>query len=259
MQYSLEWSNAFDLLWNNISSNQAPGLNLYEKSIYLTKAQNELVKNYFEPHSRGNNIGKGFDDSAIRQSDFITLMRTQHFPVIADMLPSIAPRALVFAVPSNAIAVINEQIGLSEAESPGINDITETRQVIPIGFAEYTRLMSRPYHEPLKRQAWRLYDADNSSNRLAEIILNTSDRNYYAGKLYIVRYVKKPQPIVLANLAEEFGDGLTVEGASAETPCELPESMHEEILQRAVELAKTAWETDTNQQQMHAVSGQRSE
>lgn len=41
-----EFSNEFDVLYNNIMSNQAPGLDEYEKSIFLTKAQEELVRDY---------------------------------------------------------------------------------------------------------------------------------------------------------------------------------------------------------------------
>ena len=33
-----EMDNMFDVLYNNITSNQAPGLNAYEKSVFLTKA-----------------------------------------------------------------------------------------------------------------------------------------------------------------------------------------------------------------------------
>ena len=33
-----EFSNEFDVLYNNIMSNAAPGLNEYEKSVFLTKA-----------------------------------------------------------------------------------------------------------------------------------------------------------------------------------------------------------------------------
>ena len=47
-----EFSNEFDVLYNNIMSNQAPGLDEYEKSVFLTKAQNEILKNYFNP--KGN-------------------------------------------------------------------------------------------------------------------------------------------------------------------------------------------------------------
>ena len=38
-----EWSLEFDLLYQNITSNQAPGLNEYEKSVFLTRAQEAVV------------------------------------------------------------------------------------------------------------------------------------------------------------------------------------------------------------------------
>ena len=40
-----------------------PGLNEYEKSVFLTKAQDELIKNYFAPESNPKN--KGFDDVVV--------------------------------------------------------------------------------------------------------------------------------------------------------------------------------------------------
>jgi hypothetical protein len=39
-----EFSNEFDILYNSISSNLAPSLNEYEKSVLLTRAQEELIK-----------------------------------------------------------------------------------------------------------------------------------------------------------------------------------------------------------------------
>lgn len=42
-----EFSNEFDVLYNNIMSNAAPGLNEYEKSVFLTQAQEELVVNLY--------------------------------------------------------------------------------------------------------------------------------------------------------------------------------------------------------------------
>jgi hypothetical protein len=38
-----ELSVEFDLLYNNISSNQAPGLTEYEKSVFLTEAQEAVI------------------------------------------------------------------------------------------------------------------------------------------------------------------------------------------------------------------------
>ena len=43
-----EFSRRFDVLYNNISSNQAPSLNGYEKSVFLTKAQEEIVQDLEE-------------------------------------------------------------------------------------------------------------------------------------------------------------------------------------------------------------------
>ena len=38
-----DFSLEFDLLYNNIMSNKAPGLNEYEKSLFLTQAQELIV------------------------------------------------------------------------------------------------------------------------------------------------------------------------------------------------------------------------
>ena len=48
MTTSEEWSIEFDLLYNNISSNQAPGLTEYEKSVFLTQAQEALILDLYK-------------------------------------------------------------------------------------------------------------------------------------------------------------------------------------------------------------------
>ena len=72
-----EFSNEFDILYNNISSNQAPGLDEYEKSVFLTKAQDEIVKNYFNP--KGNKYQEGFDGNEKRQIDFSMITKTKSY------------------------------------------------------------------------------------------------------------------------------------------------------------------------------------
>ena len=56
-----------------------------------------------------------------------------------------------------------------------------------------------------------------------------------------MRYIKRPKPIILGDLGK-----VTIEGLSTVTECELPEELHPEILQRAVELAKAAYLGDLN-------------
>ena len=43
-----EFYNEFNLVYNNLASNQAPGLDKYEISVYLTKAQNMLIDSLYK-------------------------------------------------------------------------------------------------------------------------------------------------------------------------------------------------------------------
>lgn len=70
-----EFSNEFDILYNSITSNQAPGLDEYEKSVFLTKAQDEIIKSYFNP--RLNKTQEGFDGNERRQIDFSMILKSE--------------------------------------------------------------------------------------------------------------------------------------------------------------------------------------
>lgn len=152
-----EFSNEFDVLYNNIMSNQAPGLDEYEKSIFLTKAQEELVRDYF--NSRNVKNAQGFDDSQKRQYDFSTLLNSITLPDFIDNYRALSvikqgisntifdDRAKIYIAPSDLFLVINESI----------EDSAKRRySVLPISYDEYNRLMLKPYGFPLKRQAWRI-------------------------------------------------------------------------------------------------------
>ena len=69
-----EFSNEFDVIYNSITSNQAPGLDEYEKSVMLTKAQDQVILSYSNP--RANKVQQGFDDSQRRQIDFSSITKT---------------------------------------------------------------------------------------------------------------------------------------------------------------------------------------
>lgn len=240
-----EFDNMFDVLYNNITSNQAPGLNAYEKSIFLTKAQDEILKNYFNPKSKGNNLQEGFDGNAKRQVDFsmlTTVASTRSSRFSAPLFDTRSNTKSV-SLPSDMMMVINEVVEVDR------NDERVLLQVIPIKFDEYSRLMSKPYKRPLKYQAWRLINS-NTANR-ADIVIGPSD----SMAKYTIRYIRRPKPIIVSDL-----DGLTIEGLSDTQGCELDPILHEEILQRAVELAKVAW-TATGQDNVQVMmqAGQRSE
>ena len=231
-----EFSNQFDVLYNNVMSNAAPGLNEYEKSVFLTKAQNEIIKNYFNP--KGNKYQEGFDDSMKRQIDFSELITTKAFssPSLGNTYDK---RGKLYDLSSEKIMFIIQE---------SLDTNNGSLQVIPIRYDEYMRLMSKPFKEPLKWQAWRII---TDSNNKVELIAHSNDTIIS----YNIRYVRIPKPIILVDLSTEYGS-LSIDGVSTVSECELNEILHEEVLQRAVELAKAAYIGDINSiTQM----GQRSE
>lgn len=241
-----EMSDQFDVLYNNIMSNAVPGLNEYEKSVFLTKAEYELVKNYFNP--QGNKYREGFDDSAKRRIDFSMLMQTA--TLTRNSQQGFNLNSVLYSLPSDILVIVNEQVALKSGST-----VKGIRQVIPISYDEYTRLMSRPYKQPLKSQAWELMTGQNSSKAVVELILNNNDKSYTPE--FKIRYVRKPNPIIIEDL-----DVVSIEGISEKTECELDPAIHQEIVQRAVELAKAAYSSDQSgqaQMQNQITIGQRSE
>ena len=239
-----EMDNMFDVLYNNITSNQAPGLNAYEKSIFLTKAQDEIVKNYFNPKSKGNNTQEGYDANQKRQVDFSMLTSVDTTDSFNPGMFDTRDNTKCLQIPPDMMFAINEMVEVTR------NDTTTLLQVVPIKYDEYSRLMSKPYKRPLKYQAWRLINSEQSNQ--ADIVIGPSD----VLTKYIIRYVRRPLPIIVSNL-----DGLTIEGKGTEAiDCELDPILHEEIVQRAVELAKIAWtSTGNDNAQLVLQAGQRSE
>ena len=153
-----EFSNTFDVLWNNITSNQAPGLSEYEKSVFLTKGQSQLVNEYF--NNRTDGFGGGFDGSQKRQYDFSGLVRVEElynvntFRERIDSTEKLDKRSKVFLFPENYFLAVNEIL----------SDGRWQYSVIPLSYAEYQRVMTKPYNFPIKRGAWRIFTDKKNCN-----------------------------------------------------------------------------------------------
>ena len=243
-----EFSEQFDVLYNNITSNQAPGLSEYEKSFFLTKSQKETIKNHYTASSGGNNLKLGFDDSAKRQADFSLLMKVGKCEK-ADVNNQIDPRSIVFKLPSDLFIVVNESVVAS-----GI-----IKQVVPIRFDEYTTYMMKPFKRPFKNQVWRLINSGSNGDsvtRYAELIFSPEVTGRDPLE-YNVRYIKTPYPIIVGDLEEQTIDGKTYKNDAV---LDTDPILHDEILQRAVEIAKLSW-TQLGQDNTQSIiaSGQRSE
>jgi len=137
---------------------------------------------------------------------------------------------------------LNEKIVVSTT----VGGVTTKRQyvVVPINYKEYDRQMSKAYAQPLKKQAWRLFqDSGVSGNSIidlySEIIPVEGSISSSEVPKYKMRYIRRPKPIVLVDLDFATQSDLEIDGVKTVSECELNPIMHMDILNKAVELAYT--------------------
>ena len=251
-QKALELFNTFTVLYNNITSNQAPGLNPYEVGLFLTKAQNQLLQEYF--NHRIDYTNAGYDRSEKRQIDFSYLIRTKEVEQQQSEtgIVKIDSRSKVFVVNDTDIMfVLNECV----------RDTNTYYTVMPLSYDVYTELMKAPYKYPVKGCAWRLennYVNSTDSRDVQDEPTPTppptpepDSYHFYEviGKgltgtaKYVVRYVKRPKPFILTDLSET---SLTIDGENTVMFGEIPMEFQDEVMERAVTLAKIAWQGGTS-------------
>ena len=231
-----EFSDGFDVLYNNVMSNQAPGLDEYEKSFFLTKAQDEILKNYFNP--KGNKYQEGFDDNAKRQIDFSMVLKVGKATLIQEDNTEIEyvkldSDSIIYKLPSDIFIILNERLKLN----------SRPILVIPINHSEYDRYSMKPYPFPTKNTVWRIlgYGKEDDSKIFIGEIIKSPEKTLSDSDDYTIRYVKQPDPIILSSITPA-----SINGKDDTTECELDPILHQEILQRAVELAKAAYVGDIN-------------
>ena len=223
-----EFSNEFDVYYNSIATNAAPSIDLYEKSVYLTKAQLEIVKNYFTPE--GNKYRKGFEQTSKRRNDLRELIRTNKSTLQVTSDDAISDDSKFFRIPNNTFIIIQEKVLVNDSNACVDGQYVKVK---PVTHDEFNIQENNPFKKPHKRVVWRMdYYSQQGNNKNVEIICP------FQVSEYKMRYVMYPQPIILTNLLTAFpGENLSIDGTSAEQTCQLSESIHIEILNRAVELA----------------------
>ena len=234
-----EFSDAFTTLLNSYNtqaqfgeqaSRQEVVLDEYEKSVLLTQAQDIVVKSYFDRTL--NTQGQGFDDTPRRQVDFSSLIKIAEKSPASGDTTTFDSRGIIFEMPKASTGTTDVLFILNEKMVVG----TKSYVIVPISYREYDREMSKPFAQPLKKQAWRLFqNMATGFDVNSEIIPKESlgiDKTT-PGLKYRLRYVRRPVPIVL----EALPDGLSIEGVSTASDCELNPILHIDILNKAVEIA----------------------
>ena len=218
-----EFSNEFDILYNNIMSNQAPGLDEYEKSVLLTQSQEGLIKSLY---NGSNPTGESLEETEELRRYLSELVKTS----IAKKIPlttsiGLSDNSTFFLLPDDVWFITYESVILEDSKLGCMNG--KSVSVVPVTQDTFSKINDNPFKGPNNRKVLRL-DADLNKVELV---------SKYNIKEYKLRYITKPSPIILTDLDE----GLSIDGISKETECKLNPVLHRNILERAVQLASTLY------------------
>lgn len=220
-----EFSDEFDILLNSYSTTPPYGdenklditLNEYEKSVFLTKAQDDIV---IELYTGKNQFGDSFEKTEEIRRYLSDLVKTVELSEKLTGYTGVSKSSMFFKLPEDVWFITYESATLKD-ERLGCLD-GEEATIVPVTQDEYYRIAKNPFRGPSKGRAVRLDIGDG----VIEII---SDYNI---DKYLVRYLSRPKPIILEDLSE-----LSVNGVTVRTECELNPVIHRAILERAVRLA----------------------
>jgi hypothetical protein len=222
-----EFSDSFDTILNSHFSG-APAmqgdiaLDEYEKSVFLTKAQDELVIGLY---SGRNDTGASFEETEELRRYLANLVKEDTLSPIENTAGS--PLGMegsnhqFFTLPSDLWFITYESVNTSGEKAC---DNKTGMEVIPVTQDEYHTIKKNPFRGANNRRALRM----DLGNGVVEIICKFSISSYY------LKYLKEPRPIILV---DALPDGMQIKNKSEYSECELHEALHQRILDRAVMLA----------------------
>lgn len=225
-----EWSTEFDFLYQNITSNQAPGLTEYEKSVFLTREQEADVVMLYK-----GTFGDSFEETEELTHYLSALVSQEECTREGCNMPHVVIGSEIFILPDD---LLFRTLEMCRIDVPGCGE--KDVVVIPVTQDEYWRTSRNPFKGANENKVLRLTYGD------AEAFGDNAYRNQYSEIIskypvvsYSVRYVRRPDPIILVDLSEE---DKSINGQTGPKTCALPELLHQTILTGAVKAAKAAWQ-----------------
>jgi hypothetical protein len=214
-----ELSNLFDTLLqpyitkDNFGKQNTLAFDEYEKSIFLTKAQEQIVLELYQELEQSEEVRKYLSN----------LIKTDNYAPVGEQDETLINnnfKSYKVEISNDILFMIYEQCTLSDENNCINNKIVS---VVPTIHDDLDKVLKNPFKSPNSRKVIRL-DFDNK----IELISKYNISNYK------VRYLKKPNPIILValedNLSINNGDTKVSNG-------ETNPILHERIVQRAVQLA----------------------
>ena len=214
-----EFSNSFDTLLQpyiakeSFSEQNNLAFDEYEKSIFLTKAQEQIVLELYQELEQSEEVRKYLSN----------LIKTDNYVPVGEQDETLINnnfKSYKVEINNDILFMIYEQCTLSDENNCINNKIVS---VVPTIHDNLDKVLKNPFKSPNSRKIIRL-DFDNK----IELISKYNISNYK------IRYLKKPNPIILV----ELEDNLSINNGDTEVSNgETNPILHERIVQRAVQLA----------------------
>lgn len=214
-----EFSDGFSTLLNSFGITPNITLDEYEKSTFLTNAQEQLIIDIYS----GRNIiyGKSFEQTEEIRRYLSNLVETYETSTKVIGKLGLSKDSVFFEIPQDTWFITYEVALLKDSRLGCLDGIEAS--VVPLPQDDLYRAKDNPFRGPSKDRVLRL----DIKSDLAELI------SKYNVDKYLMRYISQPTPIILVDLP----DGLSINGISTESECELNPVVHRAILERAVQLA----------------------
>ena len=212
-----ELSNLFDTLLqpsvvkDNFGEQNTLAFDEYEKSIFLTKAQEQIVLELYQELEQSEESRK-YLSNLIKTGNYVPVGEKD------EALINNTFKSYKVEIEDSVLFMIYEQCTLSD-ENNCVNG--RIVSVVPTVHDDLDKVLKNPFKSPNSRKVIRL-DFDNK----IELISKYNISNYK------VRYLKKPNPIILVTLED-----LNIDKKQEVSNGETNPILHERIVQRAVQLA----------------------
>ena len=212
-----ELSNLFDTLLqpsivkDNFGEQNTLAFDEYEKSIFLTKAQEQIVLELYQE----------LEQSEENRKYLSNLIKTGNYVPVGEKDETLINntfKSYKVEIEDSVLFMIYEQCTLSD-ENNCING--RIVSVVPTIHDDLDKVLKNPFKSPNSRKVIRL-----DFNNKIELISKYNISNYK------VRYLKKPNPIILVTLED-----LNIDKKQEVSNGETNPILHERIVQRAVQLA----------------------
>lgn len=230
---NIEFSTEFDVILNNSTIGTLPlRLDEYEKSVFLTKAQENLV---LSTYTGQNAAGDHFEDTEIARAILRPLIETDTLVAVAigdvkkQLWDDKYKHSYWRLITNNLWFILYEQVSqLDDCLNPCYNG--KSAKVSVVGIDQYNNLLNNPFKGPSEKRVFRVdygVPLTSQDNAVLELI------SKYTVDSYRMRYLRRPLPIILQNLPT----GLSINNIDTNTQCELGSATHRRILEDAVRLA----------------------